>query len=91
LFRAGDFFENFARGLGPDEGLEVGIAIVQAGVKALAGSHYRYFSRREKRQVLHDGALEFGDAFKGPAADAVSGDLGKEALHHVRPGSRGRL
>src|SRR6516165_9521552 len=31
-----------------------------------------------------------GDALEGTAADAVSGDLGEEALNHVEPGSRGR-
>jgi hypothetical protein len=29
-------------------------------------------------QVFHDGALELSDAFKGAAADAISGDLGEE-------------
>lgn len=41
-------------------------------------------------QVFHDGALELGDALEGAAANAVSGDLGEEALHHVEPGRRGR-
>jgi len=41
-------------------------------------------------QVIHNGVLELGDALEGPAANAVSGDLGEEALDHVEPGSRGR-
>lgn len=34
-------------------------------------------------QVLHDGAFQLGNAFEGAAPDAVSGDLGKEALDYV--------
>ena len=41
-------------------------------------------------EVFHDGALELGDAFEGATANAVSSDLGEEALDHVEPGSRGR-
>ena len=37
--------------------------------------------------VIH---LELGDAVEGAATNAVSGDLGEEALDHVEPGSRGR-
>src|SRR5215471_9172645 len=36
------------------------------------------------------GVLELGDGFEGAAADAVSGDLGEEALDHVEPGRRSR-
>ena len=39
-------------------------------------------------QVFHNGALELDDALKGAAADAISGDLGEEALDHVKPGRR---
>jgi len=38
--------------------------------------------------VLHDGALEFGDARGGAASDKVSGDLGEEPLDHIEPGSQ---
>src|SRR4029077_17207316 len=65
----GDFFEDFACGLGPDEGLWIGIVVFQ---------------------VFHDRTFEFGDILEGTAADAVSGDLGKEALNHVAPRGRGR-
>ena len=41
-------------------------------------------------QILNDGTVEFSDALEGAAADAVSGDLGEEALDHVEPGCRGR-
>ena len=41
-------------------------------------------------QVVMDSALKFGDALEGAAADAVSRDLGEEALNHVEPGGRGR-
>src|SRR6201993_2240044 len=44
-----------------------------------------WFSR-----VFHDGALELGDTLEGAAPDAFAGDLGKEALHHIEPGRRGR-
>ena len=40
-------------------------------------------------QVFHDGVLQLGDAFEDTAADAISGDLGKEPLDHVEPGRRG--
>ena len=33
--------------------------------------------------------FKLGYALEGAAADAVSGDLGKEALDHVEPGRRG--
>lgn len=39
-------------------------------------------------QVFHDGALEFGHTLEGAAANAISGDLGEEALDHVEPGAR---
>lgn len=41
-------------------------------------------------QVIHDGAIELGDAGEGAAADAVSGDLGEEAFNRGEPESRGR-
>jgi len=41
-------------------------------------------------QVLHDGAFQLGDAFESAAPDAVSGELGKEALDHVEPRRRCR-
>src|SRR2546423_1478825 len=41
-------------------------------------------------QILHDRPLEFGDALERAAADTLSGDLGKKALDHVEPGTRGR-
>ena len=41
-------------------------------------------------EIVHDGALEFGDALEDAATDAISGDLGEEALNHVEPGRRGR-
>jgi len=44
LFRPGDFFEDLACGLCPDEEFGIGIVVLQ---------------------VLHDGALEFGDAVEG--------------------------
>src|SRR6266404_4769310 len=69
FLREGDFFEDLACGLCPDEEFGIGIVVLQ---------------------VLHDGALEFGDAVEGAAANAVSGDLGEEALNHVEPGRRGR-
>ena len=34
-------------------------------------------------EIVHDGLLQVGDAFEGAAADALSGDLGKEALDHM--------
>ena len=40
--------------------------------------------------MMHDGVFQLGDALEGAASNAVSGDLGEEALHHVEPGSRGR-
>ena len=68
LVSPGDFFEDFACRLGPDEGLGGCIVVFQ---------------------IFHDGALQLGDAVEGAAADAVSGDLGKEAFDHVEPGRRG--
>jgi hypothetical protein len=42
-------------------------------------------------EIVHDGLLQFVDALEGAAADAFSGDLGKEALDHVEPrAGRGR-
>src|SRR5260221_11186321 len=35
-------------------------------------------------EIVHDGLLQFIDALED-AADALSGDLGKEALDHVEP------
>lgn len=35
--------------------------------------------------IFHNGALQFGDIGEGAAADAVSGDLGEQALDHVGP------
>ena len=34
-------------------------------------------------EIGADGLLQFGDAGKGAAADALSGDLGEEALDEV--------
>jgi hypothetical protein len=36
-------------------------------------------------EIVHDGLLQFVDALEDAAADALSGDLGKEALDHVEP------
>ena len=36
-------------------------------------------------EIVHDGLLQFVDALEDAAADAFSGDLGKEALDHVEP------
>src|SRR5258708_23344139 len=36
-------------------------------------------------EIVHDGLLQFIDALEDAAADAPSGDLGKEALDHVEP------
>src|ERR1039457_5008693 len=36
-------------------------------------------------EIVHDGLLQFVDAFEDAAADALSGDLGKEPLDHVEP------
>ena len=41
-------------------------------------------------QVFHDGTFELLDTFEDAAANTFSGDLGKEPLDHVEPGSRGR-
>ena len=42
-------------------------------------------------EIVHDGLLQFVDALEDAAADAFSGDLGKEALDHVEPrAGRGR-
>ena len=42
-------------------------------------------------EIVHDGFLQFVDALEDAAADAFSGDLGKEALDHVEPrAGRGR-
>ena len=42
-------------------------------------------------EIAHDGLLQFVDAFEDAAADALSGDLGKEPLDHVEPrAGRGR-
>ena len=39
-------------------------------------------------EIIHDGLLQFVDALEDAAADAFSGDLGKEALDHVEPRAR---
>lgn len=36
-------------------------------------------------EIVHDGLLQFVDAFEDAASDALSGDLGKEPLDHVEP------
>ena len=36
-------------------------------------------------EIVHDGALQFGDAFEDAAANAFFGDLGKKPLNHVEP------
>ena len=36
-------------------------------------------------EIVGDGLLQFIDALEDAAADALSGDLGKEALDHVGP------
>jgi hypothetical protein len=34
-------------------------------------------------EIVHDGLLQFIDAFENTTADALSRDFGKEALDHV--------
>src|SRR5271166_4044335 len=41
-------------------------------------------------KVSHDGSLQLGDTLEYPPTDAFAGDLGKEALDHIEPGSRRR-
>ena len=36
-------------------------------------------------EIVHDGLLQFAGGFEDAAADALSGDLGKEPLDHVEP------
>lgn len=36
-------------------------------------------------EIVHDGFLQFIDAFEDAAADALPGDLGKEPLDQVEP------
>ena len=36
-------------------------------------------------EIVRDGLFEFIDALEDAAADAFSGDLGKESLDHVEP------
>jgi hypothetical protein len=45
-----------------------------------------WFSRHSMMALLSSATL-----LKGAASDAVLRDLGKEALDHVEPGSRGRM
>ena len=42
-----------------------------------------------QQKVVVDGALEIVDAGVAPSADALRGDLGKEALDQVQPGRAG--
>ena len=39
-------------------------------------------------EIVHDGLLQFVDALEDAAANAFSGDLGKEPLDHVEPRAR---
>jgi hypothetical protein len=41
-------------------------------------------------EIAHDGLLQLIDALGDAAADALSGDLGKEPLDHVKPRARSR-